>query len=375
MRIEGDSAVASTSTASNRFGLSADEMALAERVYAESIVIDTLTYMGTGLSDPGYLHRLRDAGVTCCNITLSDPTSGFHDACSKISVWLRQIEEHGDVATLARSGADIVEAKRQGKVAILGGMQNGKPFEDRLEFVRVFHRLGIRAVIPAYHYANYLGAGGGERGGYGLSRFGRNVIIEMNRLGVAVDLSHSNESTCWDALECAVKPVCFTHANPAEFGDHHRNKSPELMQAVAAQGGVIGLTAWSEHVEPTLGRRPTIDDMLDMTEYMIELVGEDHVGFGLDLTPQWAQDGPGGYDELGRIYPEMFTSRYEERNFEGLEDCDKIVDITRGLVKRGHAPETIKKINGGNWLRYFTEVWEPAVDAAYPEPVNIRGGG
>lgn len=359
----------------NRFDLTEEQAARAKRLYDDSIVIDTLTYMGTGLSDPSYLYRLRDEGITCCNITLADMTAGFHGACSQISVWIGQIEAQSDVAILALRADDIVRAKREGKVAILPGMQNGKPIEDRLELVRVFHRLGVRALIPAYHYANYLGSGGGERGGYGLTRFGRNVVTEMNRLGIAVDLSHCNETTCWDALQCSSKPPCFTHANPAKFGEHARNKSSDLLKEIAQRGGVIGLTAWSEHLEGTLGRRPTIEDMLDMLEFMVELVGEDHVGFGLDLTPQWEQGGPGGYDEFGRTYPEMFTSPYEGRNFEGLEDCSRIADLTRGLVKRGHSDEVIKKINGGNWLRYFENVWdEPASTAEHPEPAQLRGG-
>jgi membrane dipeptidase len=368
--------VASPATQANKFDLTAQEMAQADRVYAESIVVDTLTYMGTGLSDPTYLHRLRDAGVTCCNITLSGMTNGFADACAQVSVWLGQIEAHTDAAMIVRTAQDIVEAKRQGKVGILAGLQNGKPIEDRLEYVRVLHSLGIRAIIPAYHYANFIGAGGGERGGYGLTRFGRNVIAEMNRLGIAVDLSHCGESTCWDVLQTSVKPVCLTHANPAKFGEHHRNKSADLMKEVASRGGVIGLTGWSEHLAPKLGRRPTIDDLLDMVAYMVDLVGEDHIGFGLDLTPQWERTGAGSYEDFGRIYPEMFTSPYEERNFQGLEDCSQIIDITRGLIKRGYSDDTVKKINGGNWLRYFVDVWdEPAVDAAYPEPLQIRGGG
>jgi membrane dipeptidase len=365
----------SPSPAVNRSDLGPAELARAERVYAESVVIDTLTYMGTGLSDPAYLYRLQCSGVTCCNITLSGMTNGFAEACAQVSVWLGQLEQHSDAAMLVRSAGDITEAKRQGKVGILAGLQNGKPIEDRIEYVRVLHSLGIRAIIPAYHYANFLGAGGGERGGYGLTRFGRNVVVEMNRLGIAVDLSHCSESTCWDALQCSVRPVCITHANPAAFGDHHRNKSTELLQEVASRGGVIGLTGWSEHIAPKLGRRPTIDDLLDMIQYMVELVGEDHVGFGLDLTPQWDRTGPGGYEDFGRIYPEMFTSPYQERNFDGLDDCSNIIDITRGLIKRGCSDELIKKVNGGNWLRYFAEVWDdPAADAAYPEAAQIRGG-
>jgi len=364
-----------STTEVNRFGLGAADLERADRVYTDSVVIDTLTYMGTGLSDPQYLYRLRDSGITCCNITLSGMTNGFADACAQVSAWLMQLEAHSDAALLVRSASDIAEAKRQGKVGILAGLQNGKPIEDRIEFVRVLHSLGIRAIIPSYHYANYLGSGGGERGGYGLTRFGRNVIAEMNRLGIAVDLSHCGDATCWDALNSSAKPVCFTHANPVEFGDHHRNRSADLLQEVASRGGVIGLTGWSEHLAPKLGRRPTIDDMLDMVDYMIKLVGDDHVGFGLDLTPQWERSGPGGYDDFGRIYPQMFTSAYEERNFEGLEDCSDIIDLTRGLIKRGYSDEAIKKVNGGNWLRYFADVWDdPAVSAPYPEAPLIRGG-
>ena len=359
----------------NRFGLTDDQLARADRVYRESIVVDALTFMGTGLSDPEYLVELRDAGLTGVHVTFTDPTAGFRAACEQIGAWLTHIEARSDVALLAEHAGDLERAKREHKVAIIAGMQNGKPIEDALGLVRVFHRLGIRIVIPAYHYANYLGSGGGERGDYGMSRFGLNVVREMNRLGMLVDVSHCSPATVWDAIRHSVAPVAITHANPERFGDHRRNKSDEMIKAVAEKGGVIGLTAWSEHLESALRRRPTIEDFLDMIDHVVKLAGEDHVGFGLDLTPQWAREGPTGYDAFGRIYPGMFQSTYEERNFEGLTDCHCIIDISRGLVARGYSDEAIRKINGGNWLRLFRRVWDnPSREADYPEAVHIKGG-
>ncbi len=208
-----------------------------------------------------------------------------------------------------------------------------------------------------------------------MSRFGLNVVREMNRLGILVDLSHCNPATIWDGIEHLVMPVAFTHANPARFSDHRRNKTDDMIKAVAAKGGVIGLTAWSEHLEFAFKRRPSIEDYLDMIDYMVNLAGEDHVGFGLDLTPQWVREGPTGYDAFGQIYPDMFRSKYEERNFEGLSDCRSIIDITPGLIAMGYADEAIKKINGGNWLCLFRQVWDnPTRDAEHPESVHIKDG-
>lgn len=360
---------------SNRFNLTQEQRERANRLYRDSIVVDALTFMGTGLSNPKYLDELRDAGLTCVHITLADPTAGFKSACEQISAWLAHIEARPDVALLAQSADDIERAKRENKIAIIAGMQNGKPIEDILNLVRVFHRLGIRIIIPAYHYANYLGSGGGERGDTGLSRFGLNVVREMNRLGILVDLSHCSPATVWDAIEYSTMPVAITHANPERFGNHRRNKTDDMIMAVAKKGGVIGLTAWSEHLESALKRRPTIEDFLDMIDHVVEIAGEDHVGFGLDLTPQWAREGPVGYDAFGQIYPEMFQSKYEERNFDGLTDCHRIIDITCGLVARGYSDEAVKKINGGNWLRLFCQVWDqPHRDAGYIEALHIKGG-
>jgi membrane dipeptidase len=357
---------------SNRFKLSSEQMERADRLYKESIVIDCLSYM-PDLEDPRYLKEMRDAGITGAHLTWTSPADRFRPAVERICAWLNKLEEYRDFAVLAHTAEDILKAKRENKVAIIAGMQNAKPIDDDLKLVRAFHRLGIRIIQAAYHYTSYIGSGCGERNNYGLSRFGINVVQEMNRLGILVDASHIGPATVADIIEYSVKPIAFTHANPKHFGDHIRNKSDDLIKACAKKGGVVGVTAWSEHLEPWLGRRPTIEDLLDMIDYLVKLVGEDHVGFGFDLTPQWKREGVGGYDEFGRIYPEMFKSNYAERNFEGLTDVHCIIDITRDLVARGYSDETIKKINGGNWIRLFKETWDNPAKVKIQDEY-IRGG-
>jgi microsomal dipeptidase-like Zn-dependent dipeptidase len=166
----------------------------------------------------------------------------LREALSSLSEWYRIAEKTG--VRFAYSAEDIVQAKKEGKIRVIMGSQNGKILEDDVSLVRVFHRLGMRIIQLAYAEQNYIGSGGDDVDA-GISTFGRKIIDEMNEVGILVDVSHCGDKTLMDAIKYSQKPIAITHANPRKLINHHRNKADEQMLACAEKGGVIGLTAWT----------------------------------------------------------------------------------------------------------------------------------
>jgi membrane dipeptidase len=238
--------------------------------------------------------------------------------------------------------------------------QDPAPIENRIELLRVFYELGVRVVQLTYNKANYIGTGCAESTDGGLTDFGRTVVQEMNQLGMVVDLSHCSERTTLEAIEESRQPVVFSHANVRAISDCPRNHTDEELKRVAETGGVVGLTPWGpicwkrEKDEP-----PSLDDFLDHVDYVVNLIGIDHVGFGTDNTLDGAADEE-GTKEQGRLYPEV-VGEYDRRvgtnpavryalGFRGHHELKNVVE---GLKKRGYPEDAISKFLGQNFLRVF----------------------
>jgi membrane dipeptidase len=204
-----------------------------------------------------------------------------------------------------------------------------------------------------YQNRNLVGYGCNEKNDCGLTRFGENVVKEMNRLGLLIDLSHVGTKTTMNAIELSEKPCAFTHTCARSLFDHIRNKSDEQLQALSEKGGVIGIAAYSPFYHHT--KRPKVEDYLDQIDYMVELVGIDHIGIGLDQV--YGRD-PAFHENVKQTYPEVVMSYQWDTIYpEGLEDITKLPKITEGLVKRGYSKRDIKKILGENFLQLFEKVW------------------
>jgi membrane dipeptidase len=335
--------------------LTAEEEKRAMELYQKAIVIEGLTYSPTLNHPIEYMEEVRKNGVTATHITVTPTWATLREALSSISEWY-QIAERTRVR-FAYSADDIVQAKKEGKVCVIMGSQNGKILEDDVSLVRIFHRLGMRIIQLAYAEQNYIGSGGDDVDA-GISTFGRKVIDEMNKVGILVDVSHCGDKTVTDAIKYSQKPIAITHANPRKLINHHRNKTDELMIACADKGGVIGLTAWTSIAMVKKGVRPTLEDFLDLVDYAVKLVGIDHVAFGLDLTPNWEYDRA-DYEEWIKRYPTLAPLKFEERLAKGLEHISNVKDISRGLVARGYSDEDILKILGRNLLELYRKVWNP----------------
>jgi membrane dipeptidase len=206
-----------------------------------------------------------------------------------------------------------------------------------------------------YQTRNYVGDGCAEGADTGLSSFGRDLIQEMNRLGILVDLSHCGRRTTDEAIDASKKPVVFSHTHPYTLAEHQRNKTDEQIQALAEKGGVMGITEYSPIAEVKPGVRPTIVDYLDQIDYVAKLVGVEHVGIGLDIDETSTSER---FAEFKREFPELCRNYdFETRRIDGLSELTDCPQIARGLVSRGYSDDEILMILGGNFMRAFRKVW------------------
>lgn len=330
-----------------------EEESRATGLYQKATVIECLTYAPT-LARPEYIRETGDAGVTATHFTVLGIEDNLLGALDHVAGWYEMVQRND--AIIARTADDIVRAKEERRPCVIWGGQNAKPLEENLKYVRILHALGLRIIQLAYDQPNYIGTGGSEPD-RGITKFGRKVIEEMNRVGVLVDVSHCGDKTVMDAMKYSQEPIAITHANPRARVNHTRNKTDEQMLALAEKGGVIGLTAWSPITMVKEGVRPDIEDFLDHMEYVIKLIGIDHVGFGLDLTPHWDWD-PDDYHRWVKKYPGLAPANIEDRVVKDLHHVSKIKNIARGLVARGYPDDEILKVLGGNFLDLFRRVWK-----------------
>ena len=333
--------------------LTKEEEKRATELFQKAIVIECLTAAPT-LKHPEYIRETRDAGVTATHFTMLALEDNILGALDHIAGWYEMVEQYN--AIIARTADDIVRAKEEKRPCVIWGTQNAKPLEEDLKYVRILHALGLRIIQLAYDQPNYIGTGGSEPD-RGITKFGQKVIDEMNRVGVLIDVSHCGDQTVMDAIKYSQDPIAITHANPRAKVDEIRNKTDEQMLALTEKGGVIGLTAYSPWARLKKGVRPNLEDFLDLMEYVIKLIGVDHVGFGLDLSPHWDWE-PEGYYRWAEQYPDLAALNVEERVVEDLHHVSKVENIARGLVARGYSDDDILKILGGNFLNLFRRVWK-----------------
>lgn len=304
-----------------------------------------------------YLSKMRDAGITAANCTVTAV-----DDCRKtidlLADWLWKFEEYSDIILQVQCVADIDRAKQEGKVGVILGFQDSSPIDHNADLLKVYHRLGVRIIQLAYMTKNLIGDGCLERTDCGLSNFGVDVIREMNRLGILVDLSHVNRKTTLEAIEVSAKPVVFSHANSQTVWNHMRNKTDEEFQLLAAKGGVSGVTTFPTFVGPGT---PTLKEVLDHVDYLVNLIGVDHVGIGTDYIegqPQSYFQTKRGDIGLGCKFPEGVAPPTWPWVFpEGIASISDFPNLVPGLAERGYGPEDIRKIMGENFKRVFSEVW------------------
>ncbi len=297
---------------------------------------------------------MRRGGLTAANCTCS-VWEGFHDTMANIGQWNRWFEDHGDLIFKARTTADIRTAKEQGKTAVVLGFQNTSAFEDRLDFIEIFKDAGVGIVQVTYNTQNLVGSGCYESTDSGLSDFGREVVAEMNRIGMLCDLSHVGSATSRDVIEVSTKPVAYTHCLPSGLKDHARNKSDDELRFIADRGGFIGVTMFTPFLKR--GAEASIDDYIEAMDYVVNLAGEDCVGIGTDFTQghgepffNWITHDKG--------YARKLTVFGEIKSPDGFSTIGEFPNLTLAMERAGWTETRIRKVLGLNWLRLLDEVWK-----------------
>jgi membrane dipeptidase len=314
---------------------------MSTNLHQSLIVIDGLIVSKFG---PDIFHAMRKGGITAANCTCS-VWEDFPTSMKAIAQWKIWFREHSDLITQVYCAADIARAKKEGKTGIILGWQNATGFGDHLPLIQIYHELGLRIVQLTYNTATTVGCGCYETHDGGLTDFGRDLIDELNRLGIMIDLSHVGAKTAADTIAYSKKPVAYTHCLPAALKAHPRNKSDEQLQAIVAKGGFVGVTMFPPFLKR--GVKATIEDIVEAI---------DHVGIGTDFTQGYGQEffryishdkGDGRkLTEFGDIIMPAEFCRIEH-----------FPNLTAALENRGWPQSRTRKIMGENWLRFLTEAW------------------
>lgn len=312
-----------------------------------------------GHFDRSVFEELKAGGFSCVV-----PTLGFWEgtvpALEAIARWRDMIRAMPDLAAIARTAADIERAAADGRVAVLFGFQNSTLFEGRIRFVELFADLGVRVVQLTYNNQNELGGSCYEIEDSGLARFGREVVREMNRVGMLVDLSHVGDRTTRDAIEESEEPVAITHANAAALFPHKRNKSTEVLKALAARGGVLGCATY-RNITPEVACA-SVRGWCEMVARTVDIVGIDHVAIGTDMghsntkadldwmrQGHWTRGvdyGAGSAANPGKVPKPAWLTRPSD-----------LAAVGDALVATGFSTAERDKILYGNWMRLFRTVF------------------
>ena len=319
-------------------------------LHEELIVIDGLIVSNWSAD---VFRDMRKGGLAAANCTCC-VWEGFAETMSNVAQWNGWFREHDDLIVKARSAADIRRAKEEGRTAIILGFQNTSAFEDKLGAVQLFKDAGVGIAQLTYNTQNYAGSGCYESSDSGLSDWGRELVAEMNRVGMLIDLSHVGSRTSDDTIRESAKPVAYTHCCPSALKPHPRNKSDGELRFIADQGGMIGVTMFPAFLKR--GADSTVEDYVEAMEHVISVAGEDHVAFGTDFTQGYGQDffdwitnDKGDARSLIKFSPMP--------NPKGVETIGQLPNLTAAMERAGWTEGRIRKVMGENWLSFLAEVW------------------
>jgi membrane dipeptidase len=297
-----------------------------------------------------------DSGINIIHpaVGMGGPNA-YDNALQFFALWNGFIASNGDNFMRIDNAADLMRVKKSGKLGVILGLQNSEHFR-RPDDVYFFRGLGQRVSQLTYNSRNLIGNGSTERRDEGISDFGVAVIESMNRVGVAVDVSHCGDRTTLDAFEISKKPVLITHSNcRALVPGHPRLKTDEAIKKVGATGSVMGITGVRMFVkgdEPT-----TVEHVLDHFDHVRKLIGPEHLGVGSDIDLY-------GYDampaELNKQLRAAYKGSYafrEKIDIEGLNHPKRMFDLTEGLIRRKYSDADIEGILGKNFERVLAQIW------------------
>jgi membrane dipeptidase len=295
------------------------------------------------------LERWRAAGIDYLSINAGYDVMPWTKTLEATSQYRHWIRTHPDLFVQVETVDDVDRARREGKLAVAFDLEGMNALNGDIGMVDLYYRLGVRQMLFAYN-RNNLAGGGCHDEDVGLTDFGREVIREMNRLGMVVDCSHCSYRTSMEAIEASASPVIFSHANARKLCDHERNIWDDQIKACAATGGVIGVTG----VGIFLGLKgPTVEHLVEHIDHMVELVGAEHVGFGMDSV--FHVNKPHQPFTRSREY---WPERQYPDSGTGYVPPEEAPRLTQALVDRGYSDKDIRGILGENFLRVAKTVWK-----------------
>jgi microsomal dipeptidase-like Zn-dependent dipeptidase len=327
--------------------------------WRELTVIDALDF---NTFDRERLETMIANGITCTQVTCAVWEDALA-AMRNMRRWEHLIEDNADLALQVLSADDIRLAKQHGKLGLMLGFQNSSPLGGDVDMVEAFYRLGIRVMQLTYNNQSLVASGCYEDSDAGVTRFGREVIREMNRTGMLIDLSHVGDRSSYEAIEASERPVAITHANPKWFNDVGRNKGDKVLSALSERGGVIGVSTFAMLMPggtPEMMKTSvTIEDFCAMIGRLVEQVGINHVGVGLDTGETRTRDYI-LWCRMGTWTREAPPTAYGEKpTWATGPSWQQLGRIWSALRQTGFNGEEIAAIMGGNWLRLFDNGFRP----------------
>ena len=305
--------------------------------------------------------QLREGGVDAVQVTIAYHET-FRETVLNFERWNRWFEQYPELILKGQWASDIDRARETGRTAIFFGFQNPSPIEDDIGLVEIVHSLGARFMQLTYNNQSLLATGCYEDYDAGLTRMGRQVIAEMNRVGLVVDMSHSGDRSTIEAAELSERPIAITHANPHDWHPALRNKRSQVIQAVVDNGGMMGFSLYPHHLKDKSAC--TLESFCEMIARTAERYGPEHLGLGSDLCQdqpdsvvswmragRWTKEadyGEGSASAPG--FPEMPDWFRDNRDFANIET---------GLRATGLGDDEVAGIMGANWYRFFAENFGP----------------
>ena len=301
--------------------------------------------------------QMRKAKLDAVHVTVAYH-EGFRETILNLEAWNQLFYDNQDLIFQGFSSEDVQLAQNTQRTAIFFGFQNPSPIEDDIRLLEIWHRLGIRFMQLTYNNQSLLASGCYENDDTGLTRMGREVIEEMDRLGMVIDMSHSGERSTLEAIEASAGGIAITHANPYSWHPALRNKSDTVIKLLADRGGMIGFSLYPHHLKN--GSACSLEDFCSMICSTVDLIGIESVGIGSDLC----QDQPNSVVEwmrAGRWTKKVDFGEGSASNsgFPEMPEFYKnnldFPNLASGLASLGMREDEVEKILGGNWLKFFNK--------------------
>ena len=300
----------------------------------------------------------RSAGLDAVHVTIVYHED-YDELLIEIQKWDKLFKENSDLIFQGKDYKDIEKANQLKKTAIFFGFQNCSPIEDNINFVEKVHELGCRFMQLTYNNQSLLATGCYEKIDSGVTNFGREVIKEMNKVGVVVDMSHSAEKSTLDSIEISEKPIAITHANPAFWHPAKRNKSSDLLKVLSDSGGILGLSLYPHHLKDNTNC--TLESFCEMVARTAELMNINQIGIGSDLClnqpdsiVEWMRNGTWSksknYGEGSKNKPGF------PKQPKWFEDARGFSNIEKGLKQVGFSDTETHGILGNNWYNFYKSI-------------------